>query len=801
MQKQNSNNMLLLGASSSSSRRSMDVDFNDVFGGPPRRSSVQDWRSSGNNEEEAMFSRNPWSGLSEKPVFGGEESSSSSSKKKYKSDDFFDDIFRGDESSSSTPRKFSSPLPTRLSSPSESPLSLPPLLSLPTKLSKEMDSPAFLAQSRNSRKNKETANIDFPSSPAASTSRFSVEVFQEQVGLRNDSQSSYRKSSLSKEVSLSSDGSAQVFKFENHESEISYQEDAGSQLTYSSTQFHFSIYKWPSTKVPVMRPLLVENTSISNESGNTDQKLNGHDGSDVFGAELLSGNHNMSEEGKSFQSSKENLLDDLVISEQSDWTESSETYEDVRPAKREPKSRSNIQNIFKKVQDNLRSPSRGKEIKTGPAASTVVIGSFGGLSEKMMPASKKEVLSPKEPLYCLLKEKRSGSSASRTDNQSSGYTEKRTPANELPKTEEAFKVLLKDTTDDFSASGPVKSLNGASAETIHISKKETSKPEEPLFCLLKDDSKRKGNGKNMDKATAKRGTFKSIPTSTTEAGEGKKLKKQSSKRHITTLGEENRASMQDPLAVSEEKPDNKVKGKVKDFIKTFNQEVPSEPLKNVKTRQQDNIITATGTGSKENQASLNTAKVDPKINKTTDIPSRVEQSSNRVAKPQREIKTVSQIYDFTSERKNNSTSFSERIIETVEVDVGNVEDSCENFDCTVKELPQDQNNLPQAAQNSEELQAIDAKIRKWSSGKEGNIRSLLSTLQYVLWPKSGWKPVPLVDIIEGSSVRKAYQKALLCLHPDKLQQKGATPHQKYTAEKVFDMLQEAWTEFNSLGSF
>jgi hypothetical protein len=69
---------------------------------------------------------------------------------------------------------------------------------------------------------------------------------------------------------------------------------------------------------------------------------------------------------------------------------------------------------------------------------------------------------------------------------------------------------------------------------------------------------------------------------------------------------------------------------------------------------------------------------------------------------------------------------------------------------------------------------------------------LLSTLQYVLWPESGWKPVPLVDIIEGAAVKKAYQKALLCLHPDKLQQRGAAMHQKYIAEKVFDILQVLW---------
>ncbi|KAH9313897.1 hypothetical protein KI387_022524, partial [Taxus chinensis] len=84
---------------------------------------------------------------------------------------------------------------------------------------------------------------------------------------------------------------------------------------------------------------------------------------------------------------------------------------------------------------------------------------------------------------------------------------------------------------------------------------------------------------------------------------------------------------------------------------------------------------------------------------------------------------------------------------------------------------------------------LDSEIKRWSTGKEGNIRALLSTLQYVLWPGSGWKPVPLIEIIEGIAVKKAYQKARLCVHPDKLQQKGASVQQKYIAEKVFNILQ------------
>eukprot|EP01018_Ginkgo_biloba_P037496 Gb_02034 [translate_table: standard] len=105
------------------------------------------------------------------------------------------------------------------------------------------------------------------------------------------------------------------------------------------------------------------------------------------------------------------------------------------------------------------------------------------------------------------------------------------------------------------------------------------------------------------------------------------------------------------------------------------------------------------------------------------------------------------------------------------------------------------------AEKSKASETLDSGIKRWSTGKEGNIRALLSTLQYVLWPESGWRPVPLIDIIEGAAVRKAYQKARLCVHPDKLQQKGASVQQRYIAEKVFDILQEAWAIYSSLDPF
>ncbi|KAM7501669.1 hypothetical protein LguiB_000573 [Lonicera macranthoides] len=94
-------------------------------------------------------------------------------------------------------------------------------------------------------------------------------------------------------------------------------------------------------------------------------------------------------------------------------------------------------------------------------------------------------------------------------------------------------------------------------------------------------------------------------------------------------------------------------------------------------------------------------------------------------------------------------------------------------------------------------ETLDIEIKRWAAGKEGNLRALLSTLQYVLWPECGWQPISLTDLIMGASVKKAYRKATLCIHPDKVQQKGANLQQKYVAEKVFDLLKEAWNKFNS----
>ncbi|KAL4272300.1 hypothetical protein GQ457_13G010500 [Hibiscus cannabinus] len=113
----------------------------------------------------------------------------------------------------------------------------------------------------------------------------------------------------------------------------------------------------------------------------------------------------------------------------------------------------------------------------------------------------------------------------------------------------------------------------------------------------------------------------------------------------------------------------------------------------------------------------------------------------------------------------------------------------------------DMNQRDRQSQNEQEerhriSEAMDFEIKRWAAGKEGNMRALLSSLQQVLWSDCGWEPVSLTDLITSGSVKKVYRKATLCVHPDKVQQKGATIEQKYIAEKVFDILKEAWNRFS-----
>jgi len=74
------------------------------------------------------------------------------------------------------------------------------------------------------------------------------------------------------------------------------------------------------------------------------------------------------------------------------------------------------------------------------------------------------------------------------------------------------------------------------------------------------------------------------------------------------------------------------------------------------------------------------------------------------------------------------------------------------------------------------------KVEMWINDK--GIREALATYQDVLWEgkdgKGRWKPVAIGDLNDTRSVDKAYRKACLLVHPDKIRE--SHPHYKLAQE-------------------
>ncbi|KAL3681823.1 hypothetical protein R1sor_024779 [Riccia sorocarpa] len=125
--------------------------------------------------------------------------------------------------------------------------------------------------------------------------------------------------------------------------------------------------------------------------------------------------------------------------------------------------------------------------------------------------------------------------------------------------------------------------------------------------------------------------------------------------------------------------------------------------------------------------------------------------------------------------------------------------SCKRASKKIKEMHQQEEALRKEREEKMKIACeLDPHIIRWCSGKEGDLRELLTTLQNVLWPEcTMWKVVSLSDLESPSSVKKVYRRASFCLHPDKVQQRGGTLRQIYIAEKIFGVLREAWNKFHA----
>ncbi|CAD6202498.1 unnamed protein product [Miscanthus lutarioriparius] len=308
-----------------------------------------------------------------------------------------------------------------------------------------------------------------------------------------------------------------------------------------------------------------------------------------------------------------------------------------------------------------------------------------------------------------------------------------------------------------------------------------------------EDSK---SGKHSTNSVTKDGA---IPLLSEDYMQGMKQSNDHTKNDVSSASLSSKISR----SPSERSRSSRVKEKVKGFIKLFSPESSPKHKRALETQGQTSVRK---NGSKtelqdkfrisslEANEDVETAQMNSQnafiaepfpmreVQERMDKPVLSENSKMDTAMGSNEAASNESIHDDTKDKADNTIEHDRHI---------------EDFDgCVVEHFSEDP--VLHNDQEKELIKISESKICEWSRGKEGNIRSLLSTLQYVLWPESGWKPVPLVDIIEGAAVKKAYQKALLCLHPDKLQQRGAAMHQKYIAEKVFDILQESWKEFNSI---
>ncbi|URE36417.1 ethylene-responsive element-binding protein [Musa troglodytarum] len=670
--------------------RNSDVDFADVFGGPPRRSSFYERRRSlADSLDSQSRSRPLSSGLAdEKPVFG---ELGSPARRRHFGDNFYEDIFPGSDSGSSTSRKldrdpfFPSAPGSRVLSPNRPVLvgdsSLPPQLSLPKmKFMKGVDHPPFSSPIHHAPYKSEDGDPDastFPYSPSDSQATPAPD------DMRNVGHAFYRQSPLATQTSRGRGRPSEAF------SKGSQSERYATSLEgyISSNNFHFSLYKWAAKGVSLTLSSLSQK---ANDVGRCSR------------------------------------LPEVVI--QADDLPSDD--DDMSTSTR-------VSNNQTETHDNKALNDIFMESK-GDAGSTIT-----------------EDVSPKSHSKHL----------SRTFTGNSG--------------------MISDNIEEVSVAIP-----------------DTNRPElKNLHHLFKDDFEKDGN---MTSAQAEKagGGQRDVND---DVNAKQQAQGQNSEEHLDAV----RPRIKDiPVSLEDKMHGSKVRGKVKEFIKIFNLE-GSPKRKGTfesgdrKSKEKDRVK-----NKLEAQVSVSAAKTDEEMKPApTNEEGAFSIDSSEVNEPSKKGEipdfypsfNVPLSNDPSSERKNTLEPSSDSTQDSIVTPVCNVKEShLVYFDgCLVEQLSQEHMENKETVSHQDQIKIADAKIREWSKGKEGNIRSLLSTLQYVLWKECGWKPVPLVDIIEGTSVKRAYQKALLCLHPDKLQQRGVAEHQKYIAEKVFDILQEAWDQFNS----
>ncbi len=117
--------------------------------------------------------------------------------------------------------------------------------------------------------------------------------------------------------------------------------------------------------------------------------------------------------------------------------------------------------------------------------------------------------------------------------------------------------------------------------------------------------------------------------------------------------------------------------------------------------------------------------------------------------------------------------------------------TCSNGEASAAFAQQQQKAAVEETEKFALKDAVDAKIDAWKRGKETNLRALLSSLDTIVWPELGWKPIALHQVLDAAGLKKNYTRAIARLHPDKIKADAATEH-KMIAAAAFHALNEAW---------
>ncbi|KAB2604188.1 J domain-containing protein required for chloroplast accumulation response 1-like [Pyrus ussuriensis x Pyrus communis] len=565
--------------SSHTPTKNSDVDFHDVFGGPLRRSSTNEMRysfsetteSSGLKRDAYDDGDDDWSGLIEKPVFG----EGSVNRRRTQSDDFFDDIFKGNHSVSSSPRRlqrdpFASAPGSQVLSPAHPLLhkpepsaasSLPAQFSLPDGFSKGVvDLPAFGSAARTS-----------------SLSRYSNQAIDEES--RNDIRSSTRQSSSSRDFSLVGEGSSSLATSDKADTGVNSEQDSKSSENPTSSspfQFHFSIYRWASKGVPIVIPLRGRNGSRVQERTKNEEDSSTKESAATESTRRESPKSTLP--NTDFPSNEDPLADARSPTLERNIQENDLLLDEITPDKVDPQ-----QFVEKAILPVT---------KSGTVSSLRDI--TGDVSGNTISFHKSEDIEPRP----LLK------TASSEDRQK-----------EIP----------------------------ALMERVH------EPVLNPVRSLFFDEDLQQGNDEVTKTSSKKEIMVKGTKKSSADADTKKTAKHQDRKRSSSTKIEVIKASFQgSPKNSGDNLGRTKVKGKVKDFVKMFNQEVLCKPTYDGRNLGSHSSRTMEkGAPKAENEASITATRMNNYLQKSdvkntfSDASVKMKEDLKQLEKEYSESKTAS----------------------------------------------------------------------------------------------------------------------------------------------------------------